>query len=1537
MAVTEPTGGPLYDLIETIRFTESVSTKIHGRQKESEIFRIVTDQFSQIEGYTSTILLLTGGGRALTIEGTSLPPAMLQSMERVAAAMLRQYRIDLQDAAFFNKVAKDGETILATGRDIIGGLFEEPLKSSLLDTLGGLADESSILTPIYRQGKIIGILIITSEKMVEPIIPSIRNLARHISTALDLAEEYAQRELASEELRKRESELSFMFDSIEDGIVIVDLEGNAIDVNEATLKMGGFDSSDEIIGQSAFGFVAQSEQSAIFEALSTVMDTGRAGPVEFTVCNQKGETFAVEAVATLLKDRDGNPSGVTAVYRDITERKKTEEALQRSERYFRLLIENAPDMFVVLNEDITIRYGSPSIEKIAGYAIGELVGTNALDFVHPDDRQHAAELLDEGKKIPGFTTTLEIRLRYRDGSYKYFELTGANLLDDPIIEGVVLNFRDIDVRKKTENALKERERYFRLLIENAPDMIVVLNEDTTIRYVSPSLERIGGYPAEKLIGANGLDFVHPDDLDFIRDLLSEGTKIPGFTATLETRLLRNDGTFRYVEMTGTNMLGDPTIGGIVLNFYDIEVRKQAENTVKESEAKYRALFESTGTPIVYFDREGCILLANKIAASYLDSEADDLIGKSIHELIPEKAAQFIKRLHEVFEKGKGAEFKEPVTLSSGERWLLSNMQPVVDSEDNIFGVQVIASDITELKVTEDRIEHLNAVLRAIRNINELIIREEDRDQMIQKACEILIETKGYKSAWIALMDSSEQFEAAAESGLGERFLDIENQISKGDWPVCARKALQQMAPVVIESNFAQCAECLLAGSCNATSFLSVRLEYAGRVYGVLCVGRAIGHHVLEEERALFEEVAGDIAFALQGIELENERAMAEEVLKESEDRFKEIFENANDEIIYLDPNGIVINVNKKVENIFGYTQDEVIGKNFAELGFFLPDHQTEVAEQFAKAMKSKKGTGLAEFEGTHKNGKKVFIEASLSAIKKRNKIKGLLIIVRDITARKGMEERLNQYSAELEQRLTELQIAYEKLKELDRMKDAFLSTVSHELRTPLTSIKSFAEILLTYESDAETQREFLQIINDESDRLTRLINDTLDLAKIESGQLQWETTLVDMTEVINTSVNTAEAISSRMNLSIDVDKVQGLPKVWGDRDRLIQVMTNLISNAIKFSPPGGKVLIKAETIKAGAEGNIPEKVQVSVTDEGRGIAPEDQELIFEKFTQVGDTLRDKPTGTGLGLPICKEIIEHYNGEIWVESDIGEGSTFSFSLPVMLKTAGEDGTIPDLTKEETEKVKVEGKKVGDTILVVDDETNIRRFLRYELTMKGYQVIEASNGKEAIALVKKHHPDLITMDVVMPDLDGFQVASELKSDPETRNIPIIMVSVMEDKQQALSVGASDYVTKPFGGDAILEKVTRLLRDPQGSILVVDDDEHLVKSIDFELQQRGYSTSVAHDGEEALKVIEQNPPDLIILDIMMPKLDGHQVIKALKSRPETSRIPIIVLTGVEVAGERMKAFSLGANEYLVKSGGLTQLFETAANILSPSESSR
>jgi CheY-like chemotaxis protein len=421
--------------------------------------------------------------------------------------------------------------------------------------------------------------------------------------------------------------------------------------------------------------------------------------------------------------------------------------------------------------------------------------------------------------------------------------------------------------------------------------------------------------------------------------------------------------------------------------------------------------------------------------------------------------------------------------------------------------------------------------------------------------------------------------------------------------------------------------------------------------------------------------------------------------------------------------------------------------------------------------------------------------------------------------------------------------------------------------------------------------------------------------------------------MIQNALNVTQAIAKQKELVIDFMPDPDLPLVSCDRDRLVQVVTNLLSNAIKFTPEKGKISVEAKTVPVDGKDSHSGVVVVSVTDNGIGIAPEDFNAVFEKFKQVGDTLTDKPKGTGLGLPICKEIIEHYEGRIWVESELGKGSTFSFSLPV---TETAEVTVldePEIIVEPIKESKVteteKESKANKTILVVDDEANIRRFLTHELKKKGYQVIEASNGKEALEQTRKYHPDLITLDIQMPDISGFDVTSVLKSDDNIRDIPILILSVIENKNKAYKLGANDYLTKPIKKEDLYAKINHLLTGAKQTVLVVDDDKSLVKSVKYQLEHRGYLVDFAYDGKQALQMVEQSRPDVILLDIVMPNMDGYKVIKTLKSNPDTANIHIVLMTGVEIDGGRIKALSIGATEYVNKASGFNTLYEAIENI--------
>lgn len=486
----------------------------------------------------------------------------------------------------------------------------------------------------------------------------------------------------------------------------------------------------------------------------------------------------------------------------------------------------------------------------------------------------------------------------------------------------------------------------------------------------------------------------------------------------------------------------------------------------------------------------------------------------------------------------------------------------------------------------------------------------------------------------------------------------------------------------------------------------------------------------------------------------------------------------------------------------------------------------------------------------------------------------------------------------------------QKEKEIDSMKTDFISTVSHELRTPLTSVLGFAKIIkrrLNNEifphvktEDKKIQRIINQvddnigIIISEGERLTKLINDVLDIAKMEAGKIEWKKEALSAGEIIERAATATSALFEQKGLRLVKDIEDGLPEITGDKDRLTQVMINLISNAVKFTDKGA-ITCRARKVWSEKE-ELLDFVEISVIDTGVGIAKEDNWKVFEKFKQVGDVLTDKPTGTGLGLPICKQIVEHHGGRIWVESEHGRGSTFSFTLPVR-REAGISMEAIDkeiFIRQLREHIAIAPQPgiSGKTILVVDDDPNIREFLRQELDAAGYRVNEASDGIEAINMIKKQRPDLILLDIIMPKMSGFDVAAVIKNDPATMDIPIIVVSIVEDKERGYRIGVDRYLTKPVDTEELLREIEMLVSKgvSKKKVLVVDKDETTIKTLSEALATKGYNVVSVCNGNECIARAKDEKPDMIIMDSIISERDD--IVKSIRFEKGLENVLFILL---------------------------------------------
>ena len=469
-------------------------------------------------------------------------------------------------------------------------------------------------------------------------------------------------------------------------------------------------------------------------------------------------------------------------------------------------------------------------------------------------------------------------------------------------------------------------------------------------------------------------------------------------------------------------------------------------------------------------------------------------------------------------------------------------------------------------------------------------------------------------------------------------------------------------------------------------------------------------------------------------------------------------------------------------------------------------------------------------------------------------------------------------------------------------KSAFLSTVSHELRTPLTSVLGFAKIIkkrleerifpVVDKSDTKIEKtvkqisENLHVVISEGERLTHLINDVLDLAKIEAGKMDFNQENVSMPEVAERAIAATSSLFDQKSLKLIRKIDTSIPEIIGDKDKLIQVVINLISNSVKFTDEGS---ITCSVYKQKDE------LIVSIADTGIGIAPEDFGAVFEQFKQVGgDTLTDKPKGTGLGLPICKEIVEHLGGRIWLESEIGKGSTFSFALPLVKTSKAMPLHLSELVKQLKEQVshsKLLNQSVqAANILVVDDDDSIRSLLHQELGDAGYNIEEARDGKEALQKVRANRPDLIILDIMMPEMNGFDAAAILKNDPATMDIPIIVLSVVQDKARGFRIGIDRYLNKPIDTNLLFSEIGSLLEQGKSKkkVMIVDEDSGAVSTLTEVLQTKGYEVMESSENELMAKAVA-NLPDIIIISA---DLSGKQdIVKTLRFEKGLENVLFVV----------------------------------------------
>ncbi len=524
----------------------------------------------------------------------------------------------------------------------------------------------------------------------------------------------------------------------------------------------------------------------------------------------------------------------------------------------------------------------------------------------------------------------------------------------------------------------------------------------------------------------------------------------------------------------------------------------------------------------------------------------------------------------------------------------------------------------------------------------------------------------------------------------------------------------------------------------------------------------------------------------------------------------------------------------------------------------------------------------------------------------------------------ALSETFERMASRLEEHVQKLESANEELKTLDRLKTDLLANVSHELRTPLSAIRGYVEFMNDGNLGpvSAEQGRALSICLRNIDRLNKNINMLLDFSRMELGRVAINPAPFRLDVVLRQTIASLEADLRKKKVVLEADIVEPLPAVIGDRDRLVQVFENLVVNAIKFTPPGGRIWVTAAPDPSGRE------IRLSIADSGIGIAGPERERIFAKFYQVEAGAARRFGGVGLGLAIVKSILEAHRIEIAVEDRPGGGTVFRFALPVAGARAPHAGIAAAEELRDSGPVR---------ILAIDDDADFLSYLGDALRGDGREVVTASTADQGLAIARSERPDLILLDVFLPDRNGFDVLQALKASPETRAIPTLLVTVVNERAEGFRLGARDYLIKPVEGAALVEAVETALarRDPSGAtILVVDDEPDVTSYLSTVLSARGYRTIEASSGAEALEMGARERPDLILLDVMMPGMTGWEVLRRLRETA-LSDVPVIVLSARESPEDVAEGLQLGVRGYLGKTAGLDRLVAEIRSALAGSPS--
>jgi PAS domain S-box-containing protein len=1104
-------------------------------------------------------------------------------------------------------------------------------------------------------------------------------IERSLSYAIERA--WLQRELEqhTQEICSIQANLLKILENNADAIVVVGRDKRILFANPAVESLLG-----------------HKQKELLNKPFEFPLDGSKTSEIEIP---HHGKEKTVAEMNVVKIDWEGRPAYLASL-RDITERKRAENALRESEEKFSKAFQQSPEVIVISGfKDGTLLEVNDTFLRLTGYTRAEIIGKKTSElgiWVNPEDRNKMTNTLKER----GIVSNEEYQFRMKSGEIRMwlFSAELININNEPCILSVT---SDITERKKVEEALCFSDAAFKSIHES----VIATDTDFTITHWNKISEQIYGIKAAEAIGKKLLDVI-----EIVETRHGENNK--------RFKTLENNGYYQeeqlhrtrhgevWVDVSLQAIEDNGKRRGWVALASVITQRKLAEDALKRSEEKYRELISSSIDAIISTDPQMRVIIWNRGAERIFGYTEKEMLGQDIMKIVPKKdwgkAKRVLVNLSRTRSNKQAYQRVEGLGLRKNGTEVPIEISASIRKSEDTYIITSIMRDITERKEAEEAIKRAAQDWRTtFDSINELIAVI-DKDcrivrvnknfaramkasipEIIGKKCYELIHGTNqphdycpFKKATVSYKSTTaEYFEPHLGIYLEETVSPIYDE--QGNIVYCVHVARditerKEADEKLRESeeryrDLFENASDLIQSVASDGHFVYVNrawrkaLGYSEKEVAKLVVWDIIHPDHLAHCQEIFQRViAGETnhietvfvarngrkihvegnannycrngkVMATRGIFRDvTERKEAEEKLRESEERYRDLFENASDLIQSVTLDQHFVYVNKAWREALGYNQKEI--SSLVLWDIVHPDYLQKCKETFRTVI-SGKAVNNVETVFVAKDGRPLHVEGNANAVFKEGKVIATRGIFRDITERKETEA---------------------KLREIDRMKSEFLSNVSHELRTPLQSVSGFTKLIMNGQvPDPATQQEFLQIIDRETTHLGNLINSLLDISRLESGRFKINKQLVPIRDIIIDSVKSFHTLARDKNISLVEDIPPQLPAIQADAERMRQVVINLVSNAIKYSDPGGTVNIRVT--------QRGDKLTLKVSDRGIGLSPEARQHLFERFYRAEDKL--SRGGTGLGLYISKQIIDAHGGKIWAKSKLGEGSTFSFTLPL----------------------------------------------------------------------------------------------------------------------------------------------------------------------------------------------------------------------------------------------------------------------------------